>query len=88
MDRDPQRRDHRESDPAEVAASRRLPAEAVRGSENSMPMYALAKTLSGAPRPCHQRRDGHDFVVFCFAMSEDAQAFAERFGGERLTRDH
>jgi hypothetical protein len=24
------------------------------------------------------------FVVFCFAKPEDAQAFAERFGGERL----
>ena len=23
-------------------------------------------------------------VVFCFAMSEDAEAFAKRFGGERL----
>jgi hypothetical protein len=25
-----------------------------------------------------------DFVVFCFSKPEDAEVFAERFGGERL----
>jgi hypothetical protein len=61
-----------------------LPAEALRGAANSMPMYALAKELAGGPPPCHLRREERDYVVFCFARAEDAQAFAERFGGERL----
>ncbi|HKD28012.1 MAG TPA: hypothetical protein VKC66_19165 [Xanthobacteraceae bacterium] len=49
--------------------------EAVRG---------FADSLSVAPRPYHFGRDDAYFVVFCFAKPDDAQAFAERFGGERL----
>jgi hypothetical protein len=61
-----------------------LPAEALRGTANSMPKYVLAKELEAAPMPYHLQRDGREFVVFCFVTAEAAQAFAERFGGELL----
>ena len=56
-------------------------AEAVRGLQNAEAVHGLVRTLSAAPRPCHGRREDHEFVVFCFARSDDAQ---QPFGGERL----
>jgi hypothetical protein len=61
-----------------------LPAGKVRGLANSETVYGFLKPLSVGPRPYRLRRDDLDFAVFCFAKPEDAQTFAERFGGERL----
>jgi hypothetical protein len=61
-----------------------LPQEAVLGLANSETVYAFLKPLSVGPRPYRLRSGDLNFAVFCFAKPEDAQAFAERFGGERL----
>jgi hypothetical protein len=55
-----------------------------RGLDNSEAVRSFADTLSVAPLTSSLHRDDLDFVVFCLAKPEDAQAFAERFGGECL----
>jgi len=47
-------------------------------------MYRFAEASSMAPRTFSMRRDDLDFVVFCFAKPEDAEAFCGQFGGERM----
>jgi hypothetical protein len=61
-----------------------LSADKVRGVRNSEIVWCFAAIPSGAPRPYSLRRGDSDFVVFCFTKPEDADAFCQRFDGERL----
>jgi hypothetical protein len=44
----------------------------------------FADTLSVAPLAYSISRADVDLVVFCFSKPEDAEAFCQRFEGERL----
>jgi hypothetical protein len=66
-----------------------LSAKKVRGPVDREVIFCAAGILSATPLTYSlERRNGSDFVVFCFAEPEDAETFAKRFDGELFRADH
>jgi hypothetical protein len=56
----------------------------LRGLKNSETVRSFAEALSVNWQTYHVSHGDSEFLVFCFAKPEDATAFSERFGGERV----
>jgi hypothetical protein len=61
-----------------------LSADKVQGLKNSDVVHSSATIVSAVPLTHFSRRDDLAFVVLCFAMPKDEDAFCERFGWECL----
>jgi hypothetical protein len=61
-----------------------LPAEKARDPVDREVIFCAAGVLSATPLTYSMRHDHSHVVLFCFAESEDAEAFAACFGGKRL----
>jgi hypothetical protein len=57
-------------------------AEKVRDPMNRGVIFLCSRCPIGDAAQYSLRGDDGDFVVFCFATPEDAEAFAKRFGRE------
>jgi hypothetical protein len=61
-----------------------LPAEAVRGLENSAATWGFAASLGAASYPLSDFHDDRHYTVFHFKTAADAETFAARFDGKVL----
>lgn len=61
-----------------------LPANYVVG-RNYMILHRFCNGLSVCPRHQSYRKDGQDFIVYCFREKGDAELFQMHFDGELMT---
>ena len=52
-----------------------------------MIMHRFCNGLSICPRQQSYRKDGQEFVVYCFKERRDAELFAMHFDGKQMTPD-
>jgi hypothetical protein len=63
-----------------------LSADYVQGRQY-MILHRFCNGLSLCPRRQSYRKDGQDFIVYCFAERSDAELFSMHFDGELMTAE-